>query len=300
MAVLIAGAASSCRLGEKVWIGDVAWLSDGRVYYEARINQAPNKLRSVRPGGKDVRDEQAGAGCEAEEYGLRALPNGRMAVSARCGYSGTTEVLEYDAGRTPQAERRAGSLSSWVTAVWDPGTGRGYFDARDQLSCRRLGRMDVDAASPLYVDAAGDRVRVDNFTLGEPCESDRPDASWPLPAGPDLYFFASLQAKGLRGDQRLLAPQVLYRAGADGFGHEVLGGFADVRGAALSRDGGTLVVAAKRDGDWALWRVDLPGGKVRRLADGDYSGVSIAPDGKHVAAVLSGGADDDEIRVLQL
>ncbi|MET7400015.1 hypothetical protein ABZS66_41680 [Dactylosporangium sp. NPDC005572] len=175
------------------------------MYYEERINQAPNKLRSVRPGGKDVRDEQAGAGCEAEEFGLRALPNGRMAVSARCGYSGTTEVLD-----------------------------------------------------------------------------------------------ASLQAKGLRGDQRLLAPQVLYRAGADGVGHEVLRGFADIRGAALSRDGGTLVVAAKRDGDWALWRVDLPGGKVRRLADGDYGGVSIAPDRKRVAAVLGGGADDDEIRVFQL
>ncbi|WP_432977467.1 hypothetical protein [Dactylosporangium sp. CA-233914] len=291
--------ASSCGVFplKSVTIGGIAWLSDGRIYYVARLDGEPNEIRSVQPDVQPTRQDRTVQGitstCTPEDYGLRALSNGAMAVSVQC-LGGATQLIEYNGQSRPWG----GELEGWQTAVWNPVTGQGYTSYYNR--CSTLGRLGQDEAIPLSMATATGPIRVDRPVSKMQCTPDIPDVAWPLPHGQGVDVFISLPSVGLEGEARRLADWTLYRAEADGVGHAVLDGFVDIRGAMLSGDGQTLVVAAKRDGDWALWRVDVARRSIRMIADGDYGAVSLSPDNKRLAAVLLGGTKDDQIRVLQL
>ena len=81
---------------------------------------------------------------------------------------------------------------------------------------------------------------------------------------------------------------------------ELAAGLAKPLALALSPDGRTLVFSGRRDGAYGLWRVDPASGELSRLAAGKYLSVSVAPDGRQLAAVFQRDVDHGGLQVLTL
>ncbi|GAA3246957.1 hypothetical protein GCM10010532_091640 [Dactylosporangium siamense] len=288
---------SSCGLvipWKTVSIGDVAWQSDTVLLYVARLDGA-NEVRSVRSDRRPVSGDPAIPGlrsvCEPVDYGLRPLAGGKVAVSVLCSGGAGTELFEYDGQAVGWGDTQAGH----VIGQWD---GVGGYGVLIGFHCTGLVQLGAKVGAALTVPTGVGPVRVDEPRAS--CAFDQMNAGWPMPHGRGVDFLVALESAGLQDDLRRRSPWTLFRVEGGQSAAAVRDGFVDVRGAASSGDGGTVVIAAERDGLRALWAVDMPGGGVRKLADGFFGAVSFAPDGKRFAAVLLGGAKNDEIRVLTL
>src|SRR5690349_15257745 len=110
-------------------VGDVAWLLDGRIYYADETFGQASELHSMEADGTADRVLPAPVSCDEGEprLALRGLSDGGMAVSARCGRGGPTQLLAYDSGATQPASRWAEPAGRAVTAVWDPAGRRGFL-----------------------------------------------------------------------------------------------------------------------------------------------------------------------------
>jgi hypothetical protein len=284
LAVLLAMVPAGCDAHRRRLVGDVAWLLDGRIYYTDETFGRERQLRRQEPDGKADERLPPLADCVDADVGLRGLTDGAMAVTVRCRDGGLTQVLAYDTHGAPALSRWAEPVGRAVTAVWDP-VGRRGFLASEGCPLERVG---AHAAEPLFAMlAGGGRARV-AMEAGSPCPAGGPVVSWPMVADTILYCFVTDGG----------GHQTLYRAVGERDATAVDDRLQDVQGAAISRDGRVMLVSARRDGEWGVWRVRLPTASpavsVDRWLSGRYGAVAISPTGSRIAAVRLDG-DDDEI-----
>ena len=295
-----------------------AWLRDGWIYFgrSPAVRSETSRVETWRvraSGGEPERVWLPGlAGCRVTEY-MRAdtLPDGRLGLARFCEPPALSERTRIHAGAFDPRTGRYEPLAmlrdvnpSKVT--WRPGLRSGYVSHTSGI-CAGLAPLTRHGArrfpAPVTLDGRTWRLE-DHFFLpaDEDC-SGRGRADLPVLA-PDsnrLYFLASPESMGVSGFARLDEPWNLYRWSPPGGSPEaLLNGLYDPLGMAISPDGRSLALGAKRGGGFGLWLVSTSDGSANHLASGEFGDPSFSPDGHHLVALLIKDPDHADMYVLDL
>jgi hypothetical protein len=291
-----------------------AWLRDGWIYFGRLAGPTDYETWRVRASDGELERVRLPilAGCRLTEY-LRAdtLPDGRLGLARFCQPPALSERVRIYAGAFDPGTGRYEPLAplrdvnpSKVT--WRAGLRSGYVSHTSGI-CAGLAPLSRQGArrfpAPVTLDGRTWRLE-DHFFVpaGEDC-SGRGRADLPVlaPGGKRLYFLASPGSMGVSGFARLDEPWNLYRWSPPTESPEaLLRGLYDPLGLAISPDGRSLALGAKRAGRFGLWLVSTSDGSARRLASGEFGDPSFSPDGRHLVALLTKDPDHTGMYVLGL
>ncbi|GHJ45464.1 hypothetical protein Cs7R123_28060 [Catellatospora sp. TT07R-123] len=300
------------------WLSSPVWLADGYIYLlHGDPGYGPDtQLWRTREGGKAERlNPPAEAGCEHTDYrNLQALPDGRLGLGRWCGMEDPRKdhfdliALDPSTGKVEELAVLGGTPAGNV--AWAPGLQTGYV-AHSTAICAGIAGLSRDGAQrmPEPVTFDGHTWAVD-FTwfrdAAAECTADgRADTPMLRKDGKSLVLFASPTSQGKSGNDRTGQPWNLYRwtPGA-GQPSAVVTGLGDPLGAWLDPDDRSVLVSARWQSKYGIWRVDLASGAVTEVSPGRSIGVTMSPDGGKIAAVFqpAKGADYDidhnELRVI--
>lgn len=290
-----------------------AWLPDGQIYVLWGQDVAsPHEIWRVAPGR---RAEQvtlpAGQGCQRTEYRLpHRLPDGRLGLAASCGTGDPAQdhidLVAYDpASARLEVLAPLGEYNP-SAVTWRKDLASGFVSAGGGIceGFAPLTRKGVERF-PQPVTLDGHTWRVDElfFTPGSAdcADTGRAGAAQLTPDERRLVFRAAPAAQGHSGQSRLDYPTGVYVQDLpDGTPRQVVTGFSDTRGLAVSPDGKRLAVAGRRGREQGLWLVDLDTGTLREVASARFSYPSFSPDGRQLAVTYARDENHAELRVLDI
>jgi serine/threonine protein kinase/Tol biopolymer transport system component len=284
----------------------VAWSPDGKAIATAEVNGSEGRLyRSLQSfDSNDGREEQVGSPEWGYIGGLAWLRNGSGLVLAGSALTGNSQIWEvsYPGG---QARRITNDLSS-------------YFDLSVTADSDSLVTIKDDEPSNLWIAPKGDSSRARQLTFGTDVQDGKSGVAW-LPSGKIIYATRPGQYSQLwvtsasGGDQEEFAPSMnmhgtdirspslcarngdiayeamrdgkltIWKVAADGSNPEQLTNGSDDETPTCSPDGKWVVFQSFSEGQVAISKIPLKGGKAVELTDYTSQVPSVSPDGKWIA-----------------
>jgi hypothetical protein len=291
-----------------------AWLQDGWIYFGRSAGVTDSETwRVPASGGQSQRLRLPDlAGCRRTEYmRVDSLPDGRLGLARFCQAFAPGDPTHIDSGAFDPHTGRYQPLAplrdvnpSKVT--WRAGLRSGYVSHTSGI-CAGLAPLTRRGAQrfPQPVTLQGRNWRLEDHIFlpaDEDC-SGRGRADLPVlaPDGKRVYFLASPESMGVGGFARLDQPWTLYRwSPPSGSPQLLLRGLNDPLGLAISPDGHSLALGAKRYGRFGLWLVRTSDGSMTHLASGEFHDPSFSADGRQLVALLNKDTDHDQMYVFDL
>ena len=277
----------------------IAWLPDGQLLIQSEsapptIPSSQMRLISPDRSVRTLSSPEHGATCDVIRYTPSVQADGMIGVVARCVPPGfgriTYGFFSYDLQTESVVRLVDDTPTQLASVVWDRGNQRALIASDDPICTG----MRWVPSGPAITIRKGERVFDLGLALSDPDDCKAAQAGWPAwrVGKTDIAFFASTDASGLRGFDRvdvrytlyLLKPVSLQSRG-------LLDEVQHPSSLSWSPDGRWLAFCGSILGVMGVWIFKPSDGRTALIYQTDNTPIAWGPDGSRLAVGRDGDPD---------